>query len=265
MPAAKGEALVESKRGRTEIEAKLEKLDEPQHFGREYLTYVLWAITPEGRPHNIGELVPDSFNKAKISVTTDLQAFGLIVTAEPYSAVRRPSDVVVAENMVRGDTIGKIEQVDAKYELMPRGQYTWQPPNGMAVTSGPKVSMDKYEAISELYQAQNAIGIAQTARADQYAPNTFQKAQQLLNEAQQLQNRRGESKSVVQIAREAAQTAEDARAIAERREHEQNLTSAREEAMLAQQAKTQSEAATLRAQAQADVARQQADAERAAR
>jgi len=265
MPAAKGEALVESKRGRTEIDAKLEKMEEPQRFGREYLTYVLWAITPEGRPHNIGELVPDSFNKAKLSVTTDLQAFGLMVTAEPYSAVRRPSDVVVAENQIRGDTIGKIEQVDAKYELMPRGQYTWQPPNGMAVVGGPKVSMDKYEAMSEVYQAQNAIGIAQTARADQYAPNTLQKAQQLLTEAQQLQSNRGDSKSVVQIAREAAQTAEDARAIAERREHEQKLSSAREEAILAQQAKTQADAATLRAQAAADVARQQADAERAAR
>jgi len=109
MPAAKGEALVESKRGRTEIDAKLANIAEPQRFGREYLTYVLWAITPEGRPHNLGEIMPDSLNKAKVSVTTDLQAFGLIVTAEPYSAVRRPSDVVVAENMVRDDTVGKIE------------------------------------------------------------------------------------------------------------------------------------------------------------
>ena len=230
MPAAKGEALVESKRGRTEIDAKLEKIEEPQRFGREYLTYVLWAITPEGRPHNIGELIPDSFNKAKLNVTTDLQAFGLMVTAEPYSAVRRPSDVVVAENQVRGDTVGKIEQVDAKYELMPRGQYTWQPPNGLAVVNGPKVSMGKYEAMSEVYQAQNAIGIAQTARAEQYAPNTLQKAQQLFNEAQRLQSSGADSRSVVQIAREAAQTAEDARAIAERREHEQKLTSAQVEA-----------------------------------
>ena len=209
--------------------------------------------------------MPDGFDKAKLSVTTDLQAFGLMVTAEPYSAVRRPSDVVVAENQVRADTIGKIEQVDAKYELMPRGQYTWHTPNGQAVATGPKVSMSKYEAVSEVYQAQNAIGIAQSARADQYAPNTFQKAQQLLNEAQRLQDSRADSRSVVQIAREASQTAEDARAIAERREHEEKLTSAREEAALAHQARTKSEAATLRAQAEADVARQQADAERAAR
>src|SRR5438876_4394167 len=114
MPKAKGEALVESKRGRTEIEARLDNMAEPQTFGREYLTYVLWAISPEGRPHNLGELMPNGSDKARMRITTDLQAFGLIVTAEPYSAVRQPSNVVVAENMVRGDTIGKITEIQAQ-------------------------------------------------------------------------------------------------------------------------------------------------------
>src|SRR5436305_12725912 len=97
MPKAEGEAIVESKRGRTEIDAKLQILEDPQRFGREYLTYVLWAISPEGRPHNLGEVMPNGSDKAKLRITTDLQAFGLIVTAEPYSAVRQPSNVVVAE------------------------------------------------------------------------------------------------------------------------------------------------------------------------
>jgi len=201
MPMVKGGAVVESKRGRTEIDAKLGNMEPPQRFGREYLTYVLWAITPEGRPHNIGEIVPDGSNRAKLRVTTDLQAFGLMVTAEPYSAVRRPSDVVVAENEVRSDTMGKIEQVEAKYELMPRGQYTWQPPSNLATTvpNSPKVSMDKYEATLQLYQAQNAIGIARVAGAEQYAPNTLLKAQQLLNEAQRLENSHQTRGSFVQV------------------------------------------------------------------
>src|SRR5260370_31024472 len=87
MPKAKGEAMVESKRGRTEIDAKLDNLDDPQRFGREHLTYVLWAISPEGRPHNIGAVMPNGSNKARLPITTDLQAFGMIVTGEPYSAV----------------------------------------------------------------------------------------------------------------------------------------------------------------------------------
>src|SRR5580704_10536948 len=179
MPKAKGEAIVESKRGRTEIDAKLDNLEDPQRFGREYLTYVLWAVSPEGRPHNLGEVMANGSNKARLRITTDLQAFGLIVTAEPYSAVRQPSNVVVAENMVRGDTVGKIEEIQAKYELMPRGHYTWDPHGDLAwKANAPKVSMSEYEAISELYQAENAVGIARVANAEQYAPNTLAKAQQ---------------------------------------------------------------------------------------
>jgi hypothetical protein len=112
LPKVKGEAIVESKQGRTEIDVRLDNLVTPQGFGLEYMTYVLWAITPEGRPRNLGEFVGNSNNKSSLHVTTDLKAFGLLVTAEPYSAVRQPSDVVVAENQIREETIGKIEQIN---------------------------------------------------------------------------------------------------------------------------------------------------------
>src|ERR1035441_3533714 len=118
LPLGKGEATVESQRGRTEIQASFEKLTPPTQYGKEYLTYTLWAITPEGAPHNLGELLADGSNKAKLRVTTDLQAFGLIVTAEPYSSAHQPSDVVVMENEVRPDTVGKIQTIQARYELM---------------------------------------------------------------------------------------------------------------------------------------------------
>src|SRR5579863_3558491 len=123
MPAARGEAKVESKQGVIKIDAQMERLDPATMFGPEYLTYVMWAVTPEGRATNVGEVLLNG-GKTKLDATTELQSFGLIVTAEPYFAVTQPSDVVVMENFVRQDTTGTIEQVDAKYELLQRGQYT---------------------------------------------------------------------------------------------------------------------------------------------
>jgi len=163
LPRAKGEAVVESKSGRTEIDARLEHLESPARFGPEYLTYVLWAITPEGHAKNLGEVMANASDNAHLHVTTDLQVFGLIVTAEPYSSVRLPSDVVVAENRVRLDTIGSTQPIHARFELLPRGTYTYNVPADLtALNSGPKVSMDKYEQIVEIYQAQNAVQIAQS-------------------------------------------------------------------------------------------------------
>jgi len=120
LPEAKGSAVVESRRGRLVIDAKFEGLRPANGFGVEYLTYVLWAITPEGRPSNLGEVLPDG-SKSEITVTTPLQSFGLIVTAEPYYAVTMPSDVVVMENIVSQQTTGTIEPIDAHYELLQRG------------------------------------------------------------------------------------------------------------------------------------------------
>src|ERR1700721_1854844 len=136
LPEAKGDAMVESKSGRTEIDAHIDHLPAPTRFGREYLTYVLWAITPEGHPKNLGELVAGSSDKAHVRVTTDLQAFGLIVTAEPYAAVRQPSDVVVLENEVRPDTVGNIEPIQVRYELMPRHGFTYNIPADPSTADG---------------------------------------------------------------------------------------------------------------------------------
>ena len=236
----------------------------PTHYGREYLTYTLWAVTPEGAPHNLGEIVVDGSNKAQIHVTTGLQAFGLIVTAEPYSTTRQPSDVVVFENEVRPDTIGTIKPIEAKYDLMPRGHYTWEVPDKMeAAEAGlPKVSMDKYEAVLELYEAQNAVGVAQAAGAATYAASTFQEARRLLDQAQQLENTKAPSNLVVQNAREATQTAEDARTIADRRREQERVTAAEQAA-----AQAQANAANQirQAQIEADAARSQAEQERKAR
>ena len=218
LPQAHGEATVQSKRGTTDIDAKFERVDPPTKFGTGYLTYVLWAITPEGRPVNLGELVPNSSNKGKLHVSTDLQSFALIVTAEPYYSVTQPSDVVVLENVIRPDTVGKVEEVNARYELLPRKGFTFDPSAPVPNGSGQKLSMDQYEAVVALYQAQNAIQIARVAGADHYAPETFQKAQQLYRNAQYYRDKKADSKTIVMTAREAAQAAEDARTIASRRQ-----------------------------------------------
>jgi flagellar motor protein MotB len=284
LPQGKGGAVVESRQGRTDIDANFEHLKASQEYGREYLTYVLWAISPEGRPHNLGEILPDHADKGHLHVTTDLQAFAMIVTAEPYAAVRQPSDVVVFENQLRPDTAGSTVTVNAKYELLPRGQYTWNVSNALSaeIANSPKVSTREFETLTELYQAENAVGIAGAVGAAQFAPETLARARDLLQEAQQMHAAKAESHSVIEIARQASQTAEDARLIAVQRQQTAALAAAqteasqaRQQASAAQQAaletKIQADAQILQAQQDAQAAaqraialQQQADADRAA-
>jgi outer membrane protein OmpA-like peptidoglycan-associated protein len=239
MPSAKGEARVESQMGSTKIETRLDKMSPANQFGPEYMTYVLWAVTPEGRAKNLGEVALEG-DHAKLLSTTDLQVFGLIVTAEPYFAVTQPSDVVVAENFVRKDTEGTIEQVDAKYELWKRGQYILNRAAYMPVKVDPKGPL-------QLAQAQNAVEIARVDGAERYAADTFQKAVTALRNAEDFLNGKSKDRKRSETnAREAAQMAEDARIITFRKIREEQL------------AKERSDAAQREAEAQAQ-ARQEAE------
>src|SRR3954471_12739132 len=211
MPKARGEAKVESKQGYIEIEVEFDNLSKPVTFGAEYMTYVMWAVTPEGRAINLGEVILNG-NRSKLDVTTDMQAFGLIITAEPYFAVRQPSNVVVMENVVRKDTAGKVEMIDAKYELLERGQYAINvPPSELK-----PIPLD-HRLPLDLYEARNAVRIADWAGADTDAAETFHKAQGLLQQAEEAQEHHHGSKSVSMTAREAVQTAEDSREMALKR------------------------------------------------
>src|SRR5437016_10473057 len=207
MPEATGEARVESKQGVIKINADMQKLEPATKFGPEYLTYVMWAITPEGRATNVGEILLNG-GKSKLDATTELQSFGLIVTAEPYFAVTQPSDVVVMENFVKRETTGTIEELDAKYELLQRGQYTLNvnPAEIKARVLDRKVPL-------ELYEARNAVQIARWTGAERYAGDTYEKARiGLLNAEGYLKGKAG-SKPIGTVAREAVQMAEDARII----------------------------------------------------
>jgi outer membrane protein OmpA-like peptidoglycan-associated protein len=275
LPFAKGEARVERKKGVASISAKFEKLLPATQYGPGFLTYVLWAITPEGRATNLGELELNG-SKAKVDGAAAFQAFAMIVTAEPYFAVGQPSDVVVMENEVRPDTQGNVEEVDAKFDLLRHGEYTTVTTGAQAPNLDPRVPLS-------LYEARNAVGIAQAAGAPQYAAPSFQKAQQLLQQAEDSQKHKAPRKSVDMAAREAVQTAEDARSITikrldeERQEAERNAAEAREalakqQAAVAEKAKLEAQLATEKAArewAEAEAARaaalaQQQQAEKAA-
>jgi outer membrane protein OmpA-like peptidoglycan-associated protein len=256
LPAARGSAVVENKGGTTVIDARFEHVAAPSQFGSVYLTYVLWAISPDGRAKSLGELVLNGSDKGKITVSTEMQAFAMIVTAEPYFSVPQPSDVVVMENSVRPDTVGKVEEVNATYELLPRKEYTYFP--GSQVNTNKPVSMSEYEAITALYQAQNSIQIAESQGAAQYAADRLAKARQLCDQARGYP--KSQSKAIVAMAREAAQAAEDARAIAARRTEQERLVNAEKQAA---DARKQIEAAEAAARAEVERAHQEADQARA--
>jgi outer membrane protein OmpA-like peptidoglycan-associated protein len=255
MPRAAGDAKVESHQGYLEVDAHFKNMQPASLYGPEYLTYVLWAVTPEGRPKNLGEVVLNGSTNSKLDVTTELQAFGLIVTAEPYYAVTMPSDVVVMENIIRTDTTGKIEEIDAKYELLPRGQYTLN----VAPADLRKKAVADPKRPLEVLEARNAVQIAQWAGADRYAGETYRKAVQLLDDAENYQARKHpEKKPAAMIAREAVQTAEDARLITLKRMDEERLAKERQDAADRElAARTQADAESLRRQ-QAEQAQLQA-------
>ena len=254
MPSANGYAQVNSKRGSIRIEAEFGNLQKPTTFGNEYLTYVLWAISPEGRAVNLGEVLLGGNHRSKLQVTTDLQAFALIVTAEPYYAVRQPSNVVVLENVVRPDTKGTTEAVNAKYELMERGGYI---PSGYKFD--PVVLNAKLPL--EFFEARNALRIAQSEGSEQYASDSYQHAVRLMDTADgYATNKHVDKKPLIAVSREAVQTAEDARAIAVKKMDDVRLANERQDSADAQ-ARSQGQADRAmrqKEQAESDTARAQA-------
>jgi outer membrane protein OmpA-like peptidoglycan-associated protein len=270
MPSANGEAKVNSKRGSIEIDAEFGDLAKPTTFGNEYLTYVLWAISPEGRAVNLGEVLVGDNHRSKVRVTTDLQAFALVVTAEPYYAVRQPSNVVVLENLVRDTTKGTTEAVNAKYELMERGGYI---PTGYKFD--PVVLSARLPL--EFFEARNALRIAQSEGAEQYASDSYAHAVQLMTNADEYATSKHiDTKPLIAVSREAVQTSEDAREIAVKKLDEMRLANERQtssdaqtqsqmqaDKAIRQKDQAQSDAATAqaaKAQAESDAAKARADA-----
>jgi outer membrane protein OmpA-like peptidoglycan-associated protein len=258
MPQANGQAKVESKKGYIEIEVEFGNLDKPTAFGNEYLTYVLWAISPEGRSVNLGEILVGDNHRGKIDVTTDLQAFALVVTAEPYFAVRQPSNVVVLENIVRDDTRGTIEALHTKYELLERGGYI---PTGYKFD--PVILNAKLPL--EFFEARNALRIAQSEGAETNAVDSYKHAVELMDRVDaDATAKHTDKKAMIAVAREAVQTAEDARAISVKKIEQDRLDNERQtsannlantQAQADDAARQRDDATRMKEQAQSDQAR----------
>src|SRR5262245_35512723 len=217
MQNASGEAKVTGKKSSVEIDAKFDGLDDPTKFGLEYLTLVLWAVSPEGRAVNLGELVVDrNHNDSHVKAITDMQTFGMIVTAEPYFAVNQPGNMVVIENIVGATTVGRQENIEAKYELLGRGTYAATNTKIQDAIFG----IDR-KAPRVLFEARNAVRIANLAAADRYAPSILAKATQQLRSAEEAHVQKREKSYIETMARETVGTAEEARVMAVKQKAEE--------------------------------------------
>lgn len=257
MPAITGRAKVDGKAGRLAIDVELNHMQPPTpKFGGQYLTYVLWAVTPEGRAVNLGEVLPGDNGKDKLSVTTDLQAFGLIVTAEPYFSVTHPSDIIVAENVVLQNTKGFEEPIDAKFDVLEGKEYTVDVPSDQlpSAQAQPNVPLD-------LLEARNAVAIAKAAGAKDHANDSLMKAEDMLQRAEDYYQRKQGRTPIGTAARGATQMAEDARVLTLRKKEQEREEAARRAAADAQ-AKAEADAQAARERADQD-ARRRAEAEAA--
>jgi outer membrane protein OmpA-like peptidoglycan-associated protein len=252
MPSVGGHAKVDGKAGRLAISAELTRLAPANSFGGQFLTYVLWAITPEGRAVNLGEVLPGDNGKDKIDVTTDLQAFGLIVTAEPYYSVTHPSNKVVAENILRQETKGFEEPIDANFDVLEGAQYTIDIPAERLPSSETSAKVPPLD----LLEARNAVAIATAAGAEQYAPDSLAKAKEMLQRAEDYYQRKQGRTPIGTAARGATQMAEDARLLTLRRKEQARIEAER---LAHQQAQEKAEADARAAQEQAAQAQAQAD------
>jgi outer membrane protein OmpA-like peptidoglycan-associated protein len=250
---ASGEAKVEGKKTNFEIDAKFQGLEDATKFGLEFLTYVAWAVSPEGRPVNLGELSLDHNGNAHVKAYTDLQTFGMIVTAEPYFAVTQPGNMVVMESAAVNGSGGEI--IDARYELVTRGTYSSTNTHIQDAIFG----IDSKTPL-ELFEARNAVRIAHIAAADKYAASILSKAGQQLLHAEEIYRQKQNKAAVEAAAKEATETAEEARLMAVKQKAEDEAQAA----AAAREAKARADAeAEAKRRADAEVARAQAEKARA--
>jgi outer membrane protein OmpA-like peptidoglycan-associated protein len=263
MPQVTGDAKISGHTGRLALNVSVRHMKGARDLGLPYLTYVLWAITPEGRPTNLGEIIPKDDGDANLQITTALSSFGLIVTAEPYFAVTRPSNAVVAENIIPTDVKGFVRTMNAKFDLMEKGQYT----TNIDPARLPAFGATAQAVPLQLLEARDAVAIAKAAGAEQYAADTLQKAQDMLARAEDYYARKQGTTPIGTAARSATQSAEDARLLTINKKEEERAEAARQRMrQRIESAQTEAEAQTERARlAKQEAADEAARRERAER
>ncbi|HWY53762.1 MAG TPA: OmpA family protein [Terriglobales bacterium] len=268
-PNASGEAKVEAKKGRTDIEVKVKGLPQPSTLGAEFLTYVLWTVTPDGSTTNLGEIPIDKNGEGKLNTSAQSQTFAMGVTAEPYFAVSLPSEIVVLVNDTTKNTKGKIYPENS-YRLIKRTEYA-KLGNPLALT------LDLKNVPLDMYEARNAVDIARSKGAEKYAPEIFSKASGSLQMAENALASNSDKSKIVTDARQTIQFAEDARALASERREAERIQAEKDAAAAAAKAKAEEQAAAeakrqaeltaakeAQMKAEADKAQAEAEAKQAA-
>ncbi len=265
---ANGEVFIDAKGKGTRLDLNVNNLPQPTTLGPEFLTYVLWTVTPDGTTTNLGEILINEHGSGRLSVSSQSQTFALIVTAEPYYAVRMPSEVIVLQNK---NTTGQIYP-DNSYKLMKRGEYA-PVGNPLALT------LDLKKTPLDMYEARNAVLIAKSRGAEKYAPRILQEAETSLQLAENALSQKAKKDQILTAARQTVQFAEDARAVTAQAQEEERIEKEKEaaaakakaeaEARAAEEAKRQQELteareAQMRAEAAAKAAEQKAEADAAA-
>jgi outer membrane protein OmpA-like peptidoglycan-associated protein len=233
-PQASGAARVEAKPGSTKIRVDVKGLPQPMILGPEFLTYVLWSVTPDGNVSNLGEIWIDKEGDGYRDTQAPVQTFAMAITAEPYFAVRLPSEEVVLVNDATKGTKGKIFPENS-YKLMARSQYAKEG-NPLALT------LDTKNTPFAVYQARNAVEIAKARGAEQYAPDIYKKAVASLQMTENLLARKADKDQIVTSARQTMQFAEDARSLSAQNREAERIQAQQDAAAAAAAAKAKSEA-----------------------
>ena len=245
MPQATGEAKVEAKTGATSIAIMLKNMTQPSVLGPEFLTYVLWVVTPDGRSGNTGEILINRNGEGRLSATTPAQTFSMIVTAEPYFAVRVPSEMIILENDTRKNTEGQILPIN-DFKLMKRAQYE-------KLGGSPAMTPDLEHVPLQMYEAHNAVDIARLRGAEKDAPEIFTKATGTLQMAENALASKADKKDIISEARQTVQFAEDARALAAQRQEQARIAAEKDAAAAKARAEAEAKAAE-ESQRQAELA-----------
>jgi outer membrane protein OmpA-like peptidoglycan-associated protein len=235
VPNASGEGKVEAKKDGTDIEVKVKGMPQPTTLGTEFLTYVLWAVTPDGATTNLGEIPVNKDGEGKLNTTTPSQTFAMGITAEPYFAVALPSEVVVLVNDTTKKTRGKIYPENS-YKLMKRSQYA-KLGNPLALT------LDLKNVPLDMYEARNAVDIAKSKGAEKYAPEIFSKASSSLQMAENTLASNADKGKVITVARQTIQFAEDARALSAERQEAERIQAEKDAAAAKAKAEAEERAA----------------------
>jgi outer membrane protein OmpA-like peptidoglycan-associated protein len=196
--SGEGSVDVDYKDGNARIEVKVKDLPPPPKLGP-YTTYVLWALTPDGRSSNQGVLGDIEGGKAKLDTQYSASQFALIITAEPHFAVTAPSNMIVLYNVadkVKGATETKVTS------LTERADYSHLTPIAVAKNKP-----------AEVVAAEYSVAIAAAAGADKYAASLYSGAQQKLSAAETAAgaSKSSDRKQAPALARTAVLAGEDAR------------------------------------------------------